>query len=408
MSTTVAPAGRVGGMWSVGTGVVTRSARGARAGRVRRAAEAAASAASSSTRSNTPGRDITSIGRARHVSISANQRSTSSSVAAAFGQRGGDRRVGCRLERVAGDRRAQLGASGRGRARPSRRATAARRPRWPRRTPAPARRDGRGGRATASRIAIVCLRPIVMPRPTDGFVHEWASAIERTPVATGAPSTTKWRIRSTAPLIVTMSLIGSPSSQWAWSGNARQTRSNVSGSRTRAQRRVVGHRVDGDRPRAVVGRDRQQRDRPARREARCARLGHRPVGRSVEATGVGEPEVLRRLGRAVAPRWRRATPASASGGRWRRRRARRGSPRRRRGGRRRRGARRRSRRARSRTRRWRRRDGPRRRASAASVAANAHSIDGRRAVTLVKRSSSGRGVPPPGRSASDSSTGFQR
>ena len=68
---------------------------------------------------------------------------------------------------------------------------------------------------TASRITIVCMRPMVIPRPMDGFVHEWASAMVSRPVATGVPSTTKRRERSTTPLIVAMSLIGSPSSQWA-------------------------------------------------------------------------------------------------------------------------------------------------------------------------------------------------
>ena len=58
-----------------------------------------------------------------------------------------------------------------------------------------------------------------MPRPTDGFVQAAASAIVSIPVTTGTPSTTKWRLRSTAPDIVAMSLIGSPSSHWAWSGN---------------------------------------------------------------------------------------------------------------------------------------------------------------------------------------------
>ena len=71
-----------------------------------------------------------------------------------------------------------------------------------------------------------------MPRPTDGFVHAAASAMVSIPVTTGTPSTTKWRLRSTAPDIVAMSLIGSPSSHWAWSGNDRHTRSKTSGWRT--------------------------------------------------------------------------------------------------------------------------------------------------------------------------------
>ena len=56
------------------------------------------------------------------------------------------------------------------------------------------------------------------PRPTDGFVHAHESATGATPVATGRPSTTKLRCRSSILAMSWMSVIGSPSSQCAMSG----------------------------------------------------------------------------------------------------------------------------------------------------------------------------------------------
>ncbi len=56
------------------------------------------------------------------------------------------------------------------------------------------------------------------PRPTDGFVHAHASPTAATPVATGSPSTTKWRTRSSIFAITSTPVIGSASTQWAISG----------------------------------------------------------------------------------------------------------------------------------------------------------------------------------------------
>ena len=62
-----------------------------------------------------------------------------------------------------------------------------------------------------------------MPRPSEGFVHAAASATRATPVATGRPSATMRRQRSAMPLIATTSPIGSPCTQWAWSGSDSMT-----------------------------------------------------------------------------------------------------------------------------------------------------------------------------------------
>ena len=83
-----------------------------------------------------------------------------------------------------------------------------------------------------SRSISLCINPIVIPRPSDGSVHWWASPSATRAVATGMPSTTTRRARLAMPFIEAMSRIGSPSTQWAWSGQARTTRSNTSGWRT--------------------------------------------------------------------------------------------------------------------------------------------------------------------------------
>ncbi len=88
-------------------------------------------------------------------------------------------------------------------------------------------------------MTIVCISPNVIPRPMDGLVQAWASAIETIPVTTGTPSTTKCRVRSTMPLIETMSLIGSPSSQGAYPSHSRTTFSKITGSRSRRSGRSL-------------------------------------------------------------------------------------------------------------------------------------------------------------------------
>ena len=62
-----------------------------------------------------------------------------------------------------------------------------------------------------------------MPRPPIGFVTAHASPTVTTPVATGAPSTTKLRYLSAMVPMGITSVIGSPSSQWACSGHAATT-----------------------------------------------------------------------------------------------------------------------------------------------------------------------------------------
>ena len=63
--------------------------------------------------------------------------------------------------------------------------------------------------------------PIAMPRPIDGFVNADASPSGTSPVAAGTSSTTNSRIVLAVLVIEAGSEIGSPSTQWAWSGSSR-------------------------------------------------------------------------------------------------------------------------------------------------------------------------------------------
>ena len=82
-----------------------------------------------------------------------------------------------------------------------------------------------------SRNATACMKPIDAPRPSDGLVHAHESATASTPVATGDPSTTNVRCRSSIfAMIATSSSRGSPSAQCATNGNERQVRIQVSTS----------------------------------------------------------------------------------------------------------------------------------------------------------------------------------
>ena len=73
------------------------------------------------------------------------------------------------------------------------------------------------------------MKPIDAPRPSDGLVHAHESATASTPVATGVPSTTNERCRSSIfAMIATSSSIGSPSAQCATSGIDFHVRIQVS------------------------------------------------------------------------------------------------------------------------------------------------------------------------------------
>ena len=76
------------------------------------------------------------------------------------------------------------------------------------------------------------MKPIDAPRPSDGFVHAHESATASTPVATGVPSTTNDRCRSSIFAMIATSppSTGSPSTQCATSGNDRHVRIHVSTS----------------------------------------------------------------------------------------------------------------------------------------------------------------------------------
>ena len=75
--------------------------------------------------------------------------------------------------------------------------------------------------------------PMEMPRPSDGFVHAQESPRATTPVATGSPSTTNARWRSSILAMTwTRSSRGSPSSQWAAKGRLRTTGVHASTSRS--------------------------------------------------------------------------------------------------------------------------------------------------------------------------------
>ena len=85
--------------------------------------------------------------------------------------------------------------------------------------------------AIVSRNTVACSIPIEAPRPTDGLEHAQASPAATTPVATGVPSTMRFLCRSSIPaMAVTLSSIGSPSSQCATSGRDRTVRSQTSAS----------------------------------------------------------------------------------------------------------------------------------------------------------------------------------
>ena len=76
---------------------------------------------------------------------------------------------------------------------------------------------------TSVRSAAAWTIPIEIPRPSDGLVHAHASPNGTTPVATGTPSTTYVRCRSSILAISLMSVIGSPSIQCATIGYDRTT-----------------------------------------------------------------------------------------------------------------------------------------------------------------------------------------
>ena len=88
-----------------------------------------------------------------------------------------------------------------------------------------------------SRSRTACSSPMAAPLPSDGFVHAHASPTGRTPVATGRPSTTGNRMRSSMPAITWTPVIGSASIQCAASGKQRTAADQRSGSRsTRSSR----------------------------------------------------------------------------------------------------------------------------------------------------------------------------
>ena len=141
-------------------------------------------------------------------------------------------------------------------------------------------RGARGGSGRSRAGARAWISPSVMPRPSDGFVHAHASAEGEEPVATGWPSTTVRRWRSTIPPIASTPVSGSPSAQCAWRGQAASD--GVQGASWR--RPLSARSPDGDverhRPRVVVAGEGQDRERRHRRERRGAVAGGAPPSRA--------------------------------------------------------------------------------------------------------------------------------
>jgi hypothetical protein len=71
------------------------------------------------------------------------------------------------------------------------------------------------------------------PRPSEGLVAVEASPSGSRPVATGEPSSTKRRWRSSSPAMTSTPVIASASIQWATVGRRRTTASHRAWSRTR-------------------------------------------------------------------------------------------------------------------------------------------------------------------------------
>ena len=197
-----------------------------------------------------------------------------------------------------------------------------------RRRRAPARRGSSTWRAISRRSSSTCMKPSVIPRPSDGLVHELASPTESSPVAHGVPSTTNRRWRSTTPAIDSH-LADRLAIEPVGLQRARPHDPLVHvGIPEPSQLFVVGQAVQGDRPGAVVGRQREHRERAVRRQRRTHHRRYRAVGRSEVAAVVGEAAVFGLLDRGDRLRSRRASRAWETGGRWRRSRCRRAPPRR--------------------------------------------------------------------------------
>ena len=197
---------------------------------------ATAVGASSMARAATPGRDSTSRPRLSTVVTSRRWRSIVGSNRGRGGQCPAEQP--CRIVRVvADDRRSPPRSGGGGGCRthgcPTNRA----------RRSSAVRADqsnvidvGSAGSRRWSRSATACIAPIATPRPTDGFVHAQASPTLSTPVATGAPSTTRHRRRSSMRRNVTTSLRSSAAAQWRAAGWASIIRCHAS---TSAARRIA-------------------------------------------------------------------------------------------------------------------------------------------------------------------------
>ena len=156
--------------------------------------------------------------------------------------------------------------------------------------------------ATVSRSTHACSAPVEAPRPSDGFVHAQASPTATRPVTTGRPSTTNARRRSARPPKTAMSVIGSRTASARRPGGAASAASQLRGPAQRPQRAVTGAGDDAQPVGAVVGGQRQQRDRAVVGEVRCR--GPRASGRAaaVVAGVVAEPAVGRGLGRCAPAR----------------------------------------------------------------------------------------------------------
>ena len=181
-----------------------------------------------------------------------------------------------------------------------------------------------------SRSAHAWSRPIVAPRPSDGFVHAHASPSATTPGGDGL-AVDHERAVTVFDLGHDVDGVG----EWLAVHPVRDER--VAARRTRSHdvdmagcshRLVVRARNEPDAPRAVVGGQREDRDRLVRLQqaAECRR--HRAVVGAEVAAVVDEATVLELFDRCGARRCRRASGGARSAGRPRRPRGRRAARRR--------------------------------------------------------------------------------
>ena len=127
------------------------------------------------------------------------------------------------------------------------------------------------------------------------------------------PSTTYVRCRSSILAISFTSVIGSASIQWATNGYDLTTFSQHSTSSMLRSRGILGAGDDADAPRAVVGRQRQDRDRTVRLQQSAEGRRYRSVGRTEVAAVVDEAAVLDHLLSGRANPRRAARSASTIG-----------------------------------------------------------------------------------------------